>query len=92
MAKTKKKYPQSISEAVNRLIAELSTEDKESLAAMTEEDLSIQHLGLGMYIRNEYGLWDEKCPLRKGIFFEPDSCSSEIIKELWKTLKEKEKV
>ena len=57
VVKKKKKWPKSLDEAVERLVAELSDEDKKILKDTPEEELAKYHFGIGMYIRNEFGLW-----------------------------------
>jgi len=48
-------YPSTIDEAENRL-SELTLDDKHRRKNSNEEDLVKFHFGLGMGIRNEFGL------------------------------------
>jgi len=50
------KPPETIDEAVERLMMILDGEQKIALATMTEEDLIDLHFSLGMAIRNAFGL------------------------------------
>ncbi len=84
-------YPKSVQEAVQRLLLELSDRDKLVIENTPEEDLTILHLTLGNYIRNEFGLWKDKEELLKDCLPEaiepnPDDASSVIIKALWRSL------
>lgn len=89
--KTKKEWPKSVDEAVERLMAELSDEDKKILKDTPEMELVKYHFGIGMYIRNEFGLWQgnkdllESC-CGSGYCQDPDEASFVIIKALWKRL------
>ena len=91
MSKSRKKWPRTVAEAVNRLIQEMSEEDRETLKNTPEKDLIMYHFSLGMWIRNEFGLWqgnDEllKSCRKKDPLIHPDDVSSIIIEELWKKL------
>ena len=101
MAK-KKKWPKTIEEAVDKLISVISEEDKCTIKATKKEDLISFHFSLGMYIRNEFGLWGDNkellrdCGLRAYpdspyddyilMLIHPDSASTEIIEALWEKL------
>lgn len=52
-------FPRSVAEAVERLARELSQAEKDAIAEMAEGDLSELHFGLGMWVRNEFGLWQD---------------------------------
>lgn len=54
--------PRTIQEAVDRLALTLSQAEKDDIAGMTEADLIDLHFGLGMRIRNEFGLWRNQNP------------------------------
>ena len=78
-------YPQTIEEAVNLLIDLLTEGQREDLKNTPEEELSSYHFGLGMLIRNNFGLW-------KGNLIEygdtPDDLSAVIVKKAWEKLNE----
>ena len=57
------KWPSTLEEAVDMLLARLSDEDEARLAAMPEEDLPSLHFSFGMGIRNDFGLWGENTAL-----------------------------
>ena len=91
MVKKRKEWPRNIDEAVERLMFELSEEDKKELKNTNEEDLILHHFGLGEHIRNEFGLWKGNKDLLEsccggGYFQDPDAASSVIIRALWKRL------
>jgi len=91
MSKPRKKWPRTVEEAVNRLIQEMSEEDRETLKNTPEKDLIMYHFSLGMWVRNEFGLWQGNEELLKSCatkepFIHPDDASSIIIEELWKKL------
>ena len=46
MPKTKKEWPKTMDEAVERLMVELSEKDKKELKNTKEEDLILHHFGL----------------------------------------------
>ena len=91
MPKTKKEWPKSVDEAVERLMAELSAEEKKILKNTPEMELIQYHFGFGMYIRNEFGLWQWNKDLLEsccggGYYHDPDEASSVIIRALWERL------
>ena len=84
------KIPRNIEEAIAGLDSLLSMEDKEYL----KENGSIAvHHTLGMYIRNEWGLWtgsELKSELEKKGLTHPDDMSDYIISEYIDALKRRE--
>ena len=50
-------YPSSVSEAVDRLLAELTDDLKEEIRSTPPHELWRYHHSLGLHIRNEFGLW-----------------------------------
>jgi hypothetical protein len=50
-------WPTSVSEAVDRLIAALAPEQLEVIRGWGELELSAAHFGLGLWVRNNFGLW-----------------------------------
>ncbi len=88
MGNTDKK-PKTVAEAVAMLMKSLPEKEKKKLKKMKKEELFKLHMGFGMGIRNEFGLWDMDSPLLKDCgVMHPDSASSVIIKALWKALQE----
>ena len=91
--------PKTVEEAVDRLIEELSLKDRTTLGNLTEDELSLLHINLGEYIRNEFGLWSGNedlmtscCFIAKRDKIHEDEASSIIIKELWSRLGETHKL
>ena len=84
------KIPRNIEETIAGLDSLLSMEDKEYL----KENGSIAvHHTLGMYIRNEWGLWagsELKSELEKKGLSHPDDMSDYIISEYIDVLKRRE--
>jgi hypothetical protein len=88
-------FPATVTEAVNRLLSDLPLDTKHQIFNSSEEGLINFHFGLGMAIRNDYGLWKEDSKLLddcKKISGNPsiqvDDASGRIIKALWKRLQE----
>lgn len=84
------KIPRNIEETIAGLDSLLSMEDKEYL----KENGSIAvHHTLGMYIRNEWGLWagsELKSELEKRGLSHPDDMSDYVISEYINVLKRRE--
>jgi hypothetical protein len=81
------KPPETVDEAVNRLMAILDGEQKVVIAAMREEDLIDLHFGLGMAIRNAFGLHEPGSKLLASCgVVQPDDASEMIVKMLWGNL------
>ena len=96
MQKSENVYPKTIEEAVDKLLLEMHDRLKNDVMHSTEEDLVKNfNLGLGTYIKNAFGLWNDQNPelLRDCISenIHPDEASKIILKALWKRLQEKEK-
>ncbi len=58
-------WPRTIAEAVDRLQSTLSQTVKDEIAAMPEGKLLDLHFGLGIWVRNNFGLWENNLPLLK---------------------------
>lgn len=54
--------PRTLREAVDWLALTLSQAEKDEIAALPEAELIGLHFGLGMRIRNEFGLWRKQNP------------------------------
>ena len=76
--------PETVVEAVDRLMMVLDGEQKIAIATMQEEDLIDLHFSLGMAIRNAFGLHkaDSKLLVSCGVI-DHDDASWVIIKALW---------
>jgi hypothetical protein len=84
--------PTTIDECMIAFNEILSPEDQIEILKMEEEDLVSLHHGLGRWIRNNWGLWDEidtsssNTLLRHmtGMGFQhPDDMSQTLIEEYW---------
>lgn len=88
-----KQWPATIDEAVGVVIATLPDEDKVLIAAMPKSELIGMHFGLGMWIRNNLGLWQGNDALMQSIRnrnpgIHPDDVSMLIIEDVWTRLRE----
>ena len=83
--------PRTIDDAVTVLKQKLPAETRSKIADMMEDQLIDMHFGLGMWIRNVFGLWGgnfellESCGSRD---MAPDGASSVILTALWKSLRQ----
>ena len=82
----------TVEEAVGILLLDLSSEGLEELKRLTGDQLIDEHLGLGMYVRNRFALWNNQ-ELAKNACGDDyptnaDDASMAILKELWKRLHE----
>ena len=50
-------WPSTVTDAAARVVALLSPAEKATLASASDDDLLTQHFGIGMQIRNTFGLW-----------------------------------
>ena len=83
------KLPETVDEAVDRLMMVLDDEQKIALIIMQEDDLINLHFSLGIAIRNAFGLHhvDSNLLASCDIATHPDDVSEVIIKALWEQLK-----
>ena len=56
-------WPSTVREAAAQVLANLSPTERENLAAASDSDLSMEHFGMGLWIRNSFGLWGANTPL-----------------------------
>jgi len=82
------KLPETVDEAVDRLMMVLDDQQKIALATLQEDDLINLHFSLGMAIRNAFGLHqvDSKLLASCNTAIHPDDVSGLIIKALWEQL------
>ena len=79
--------PETVAEAIERLMTVLEDEYKVVLATMQEQDLIDLHFNLGMAIRNAFGLHEPGSQLLASCgVVHPDDASGVIINELWRKL------
>ena len=88
-----KKIPSTIIEAVNRLLSDLPIVTKYQVKNSSEDGLTNFHFGLGMSVRNDFGLWEKDSKLLKNCKelsedpnLDVDTASGMIIKALWERL------
>jgi hypothetical protein len=91
--------PRSISEAVSRLLSDMSLKDRATMANMTEDELTNLNFTLGSYIRNAFGIWSgneklfEECRTASGNPALPrKEAATVVIVELWKELRRTHKL
>jgi hypothetical protein len=79
---TRPQPPQTLAQAVERLMANLPAEERQRLRSMKDEELIDLHLSLGMEMRNTFPIWGNEPLLR--------SCAIErrrrIVPEMEKAL------
>jgi hypothetical protein len=81
--------PTTIAAAVQRLQEIVSKKDQATIAAMSEEDLFALHFGLGLFIRNSFGLHGRNSELLEATgAWEPDEASGVIIRAFWQSLRD----
>lgn len=88
-----KQFPETIDKAVGVVIAALSDDEKARMVAMAKSELSGLHFGLGMWIRNNLGLWKGSDQLMRVIgeddeLIAADDASMVIIEAVWERLRE----
>ncbi len=84
-----KQWPVTIDEAIGMVIATLSDEERASIAALARDQLAGLHFGLGLWIRNNLGLWSGNRPLLESTG-EPNAndASMVIVEAVWERLRE----
>lgn len=81
--------PATLSEAVERVAAELSAEERAKLKALAESTLTQLNSGLGARIRKICGLWQGNSALLASCSAEnPEDASLAILTALWARLRE----
>jgi len=85
--KATKRTPTTLAEAHSELERILPSEELAKIDAMkSEKDMIEYHFGLGLYIRNNWGLW-RGSPLSKHLnelgFTHPDDMSAVILETFW---------
>lgn len=80
----RKNWPTTRGEAVKVVINTLTPDQRNALRDMPEDELIKLHLSLGMWIRNEFGLW--RGNLKCDTPWRADEVSMTIIIMVWKEL------
>lgn len=79
-----KPLPKTVAEAVSYLVSGFTEEEKESIRKLKKEQLFNLHMSLGMWIRNNYGLWGSNKDLLADCGHrDADNASAYIIEKLW---------
>jgi hypothetical protein len=79
--------PKSVREAVEWLAVHLPEDTLHLIRGATQSDLILMHFGLGAWIRNELGLWNEPSELLQDCGTNhADSASTIILNALWEHL------
>jgi hypothetical protein len=91
--------PQSVAEAVSRLMTEMSLKDRTTLANMTAGELAKLNFSLGAFIRNEFGIWsgnDNLLASCREVSGDPalprKEAATVIIRKLWEELRRTHKL
>jgi len=85
------KVPATVDEAIEQLHTALTKEDKAQIGAL---DSSAVHMTLGMYLRNNWSLWDRSTRLsqdfqtRFKLYGHSDDLSGMILQGLWAAVRE----
>jgi len=88
-AGTSESLPETMEAAVQRLRAILSEQDQKKIRMMRREELFQLHFGLGMWIRNKFGLWREGSPLMASLGqCDADEASGILLEALWRDLRQ----
>ena len=81
--------PDTIDKAIDILLVVLTEDQKSQIKNTKKGDLIKYHLSLGMWIRNNFGLWHNNIRLLNELGGgHPDDASFVLIKKLWKELNE----
>lgn len=94
-------WPQSVEEAVDRILQGMSDEEKHLVRATPRDDLILFHHGWGAGIRNSFGLWNgnralmRSCAMARGggpgsSIMYPDDASLVIMEAVWERLQEEQ--
>jgi hypothetical protein len=81
-------WPRTLQDAVDLLVRTLSPAEKDDIAARSEDNLIDLHFGLGVRIREDFGLWRGNLALLRSCGSpDPDDASMAIIQALWARLR-----
>jgi hypothetical protein len=84
--------PTTLSEALARLRQTLPPETIQEMRDGTEDDMGMYHMGLGLWIRNDWGLWARGPPYQDLAALglrHPDDMSAVILTCFWRELQGK---
>jgi len=81
-------WPRTIEEAADRILENMSADDRARVRDTKREDLIGFHFGWGTGIRNAFGLWTgNQALLDSSGSDDPDDCSMRIIECVWEKLR-----
>lgn len=84
-------FPVTVDAAVRLLIGMVPESEQAKIAAMTEGDLVMLHIGLGQWIRNHLGLWGDNPVLMQATGEqEADDASAVIVLAFWQWLRDQQ--
>lgn len=82
------KFPETIEAAVRLLLALVPEPEQSRVATLTQPELINLHFGLGMWIRNNMGLWQGNQALVQACGVQhPDDASVVLIEAFWQHLR-----
>ena len=88
--KRPEQWPNTLEDAVDKIVKGLTEADKETLRNTAREGLITYHHGWGTGIRNSFGLWRGNEELIRsacgGELCHPDSASMAIIEKVWEAI------
>lgn len=80
-------WPRTVEAAVERMLSVMTAEQRELVRGTACSDLIRFHDNLGMWIRNQFGLWRGNKELMEACGLpHPDDCSMVIIEACWRCL------
>lgn len=98
-SKAENDWPSTLTEAVDRLMSTLTPDELNTIRHTPKGGLISLHFGLGMHIRNVFGLWQGNDDFLASCFpdvtdpymlmiikKDPDGASGLIVKMLWRRL------
>ena len=81
------RYPSTVEQAVRLLLDLVPPEECARIALLPEGDLPDLHLGLGAWLRNNFGLWADDSLLKKATGKDhADDASEVVIRAFWEAL------
>ena len=82
-------WPVTVEEAVRDILPRITPYEKLEMMVTNKDHLNSMHFGLGLWIRNRYGLWrgNEKLILSAcGFPCHSDDASGKILEAVWQAL------
>jgi hypothetical protein len=82
-------WPATVEEAVHDILPRITPYEKLEMMVTNKDHLNSMHFGLGLWIRNRYGLWrgNDKLILSAcGLPCHSDDASGKILEAVWQVL------